>query len=108
VHLILIGLGDYSPWPADGYSPPYQLAVAGTTFMLALLTLWLAYQIGRRFAGRSAAAAAAAVITLGTPIVAYGTVFVDMSHGAATAALAMFVFVWLRTLESLRPSAGWD
>ncbi|MBY0515152.1 MAG: hypothetical protein K2P78_14760, partial [Gemmataceae bacterium] len=37
VHGVLRLLGEASPWPADGYSAPYQLAVAGTTFALALL-----------------------------------------------------------------------
>jgi hypothetical protein len=97
VHLVLRGLGRHSPWPADGYSPPYQLAVGGTTLALALLTLVLAYRIGRRFAGPGAAAAAAALVTLGTPVVAYGAVEVSMAHGPATAALALFVFFWLRT-----------
>src|SRR5262245_42964133 len=103
VHLVLVGLGSHSPWPADGYSPPYQLAVAGTTLALALLTLALAYWIGRRFAGRTSAASAAALLTLGTPVVAYGAVEVSMAHGPATAALALFVLVWLRTFGSTRP-----
>jgi hypothetical protein len=102
-HLTLSGLGRHSPWPADGYSPPYQLAVGGTTLALALLTLVLVYRIGRRFAGPSAAAAAAALVTLGTPVVAYGAVEVSGAHGPAAAALTLFVFVWLRTFGSLRP-----
>jgi hypothetical protein len=69
VHQILCGLGRHSPWPADGYSPPYQLAVGGTTLALALLTLSLAYRIGRRFASPFTSAAAAALITLGTPAI---------------------------------------
>ncbi|MDB5308450.1 MAG: hypothetical protein JWO38_2652 [Gemmataceae bacterium] len=101
-HLALTGLGGHSPWPADGYSPPYQLAVGGTTLGLALLTLGLTYRIGRRFAGPAAAAAAAAVVVLGTPIVAYGTVEVSIAHGPATATLATYVFVWLRTFASTR------
>jgi hypothetical protein len=103
VHGTLHALGTYSPWPADGYSPPYQLAVGGTTLALALLTLVLAYEIGRRFAGPTAAAAGAALLTLGTPVVAYGAVEVSMAHGVAAAALALFVAVWLRTFGSTRP-----
>jgi hypothetical protein len=100
VHRALRGLGSSSPWPADGYSPPYQLAVGATTLALALLTLILAYRIGCRFAGPTAAAAAAALVTLGTSVVAYGAVEVSMAHGPATTALALFVFVWLRTFGS--------
>jgi len=103
VHLLLRGLGRHSPWPVDGYSPPYQLAAAGTTLALALLTLVLLYRIGRRFSGPTAAAAAAALLTLATPIVAYGAVDVCMAHGPATAFLVLFVFVWLRTFGSTNP-----
>ena len=110
VHLLLRGLGPHSPWPADGFSAPYQLAVGFTTLALAVLTLVLTYRIARRFAGP--AAAAAALLTLGTPLIGYGAVEVSMAHGPAGAALAGFVFVWLRTFGSPRPGrwaalGGW-
>jgi len=97
---MLLALGPRSPWPADGYSPPYQLAVGGTSLALALLTLFLAFRIARRIADPRSAAAAAALITLGTPVVVYGTVDVSMSHGPGSAALALFAFFWLRTFGS--------
>jgi hypothetical protein len=103
VHVVLIGLGESSPWPADGFSAPYQLAVGLTTLALSLLTLLLAYRICRRFAGPVASAAATALITLATPFVGYGAVEVSMSHGPATAVLLVFVFVWLRSLGSTSP-----
>ena len=56
VHLLPRGLGPHSPWPADGFSAPYQLAVGFTTLALAVLTLVLTYRIARRFAGPIAAA----------------------------------------------------
>jgi hypothetical protein len=101
VHLVLLALGPHSPWPADGYSPPYQLAVGATSLGLALLTLLLAFRIARRIADPRAAAAAAALITLGTPVVVYGAVDVSMSHGPASAALALLAFFWLGTFGSL-------
>lgn len=102
-HLALSALGSHSPWPADGYSAPYQLAVGATTLALALLTLGLLYRINRRFVGPTPAAAAAALVMLGTPVVAYSVIEVSVSHGPATAALALFVLVWLRTFGNLRP-----
>jgi hypothetical protein len=101
VHSMLLALGPRSAWPADGYSPPYQLAVGITSLALALLTLLLAYRIARRIADPKAAAAAAALITLGTPVVVYGAVDVSMAHGPASAALALFAFFWLRTFGSM-------
>lgn len=104
VHLVLLGLGRGSPWPADGYSHPYQLAAGGTTLLLALLTLVLVYRMGRRYSGPTPAAAAAALITLATPLVVYGTVEVCMAHGIAAAFLSLFVFVWLRSFGSRKPA----
>jgi hypothetical protein len=103
-HLILTSLGSRSPWPADGYSAPYQLAIGMTTLALAMLTLVLTYRIARYFASPKAAAIATALITLGTPYVAYGAVEVSLSHGPATAALTLFVYFWLRTFGSPRPA----
>ena len=105
VHLLLCGLGRYAPWPADGYSPPYQIAVGGTTLALALLTLVLLYRMRHRFSGPTAAAAAAALLTLATPVLAYGAVDVAMSHGPATAFLTLFVFIWLRNFGSTPPKS---
>jgi hypothetical protein len=104
VHLVLLGLGDHSPWPADGFSPPYQLAVGGSTLALALLTLFLTHRIARRFAAPTAAATAAAMIVLATPAVVYGSVEMSMAHGPATASVCLFILVWLRSLASLRLS----
>ena len=101
VHGVLTALGSRSPWPADGYSPPYQLAVSLTTLAAALLTLLFTCRIARRFAQPAAAAVAASLIVLATPIVAYGTVEVAIRHGPATGCLAAYVFVWLRSLGSL-------
>jgi hypothetical protein len=102
VHKAIRRLGRHSLWPAEGYSPPYQLAVGGTTLALALLTLVFTYRIARRVARPTAAAAAAGLITLATPVVAYGAVEVSLAHGPATAALTLFVFVWLKTFGSTR------
>lgn len=103
VHVVLRALGDRSPWPADGFSPPYQLAVGLTTLALCLVALGLSYRIARRFAGPTPAAVAAALAILATPVVCYGAVEVSLSHGPASAALALYVFVWLKTFGSTRP-----
>ena len=100
VHAALRVLGEHSPWPADGFSPPYQLAIGVTTLALALGTLVLAYRIARRFATPIPAAIAAALVSLGTPIVSYGATQVAMSHGPACAAVALYAFLWLRTFGS--------
>ncbi|HEY2786880.1 MAG TPA: hypothetical protein VGJ05_18105 [Fimbriiglobus sp.] len=102
LHYLLRAAEGTGVWAPDGYSPPYQLAVGSVTCGLSLLTLFLLYGIARRFAGPVAASAAAAGILLGTPLLVYGTVEVCMAHGPASAAAAGLLFVWVRTLGSLR------
>jgi len=96
VHLLATACGWEQEEPA-GYGPAYQLAIGSVTLALSVATLLLAYGIACRFAPPGAAAAAAAVIVLGTSLVAYGAVEVVMAHGPAAAALAAFLFVWLKT-----------
>jgi len=96
VHLIATACGWEQEEPV-GYGPAYQLAVGGVTLALSVATLLFTYGAARRFAPPEAAAAAAAVIVLGTSLVAYGSAEVAMAHGPAAAALAAFLFVWLKT-----------
>ena len=97
VHLVLDVLGARGEGAEDGYTPPYHLAVAGVTFTLALLTLWLGYATARRFAAPVPAAVAATGMVLGSSLLLYGTVIPGMAHGPAAALLAVYVFVWIRT-----------
>lgn len=100
-----VGLGAFGLWGEGieaGYTPPYQLAVAGATFALAVATLLLTYATARRFAPPVPSAAAATGVALGTPLLAYGTIVPAMAHGPAAAAVALFVYTWVRTLGSRR------
>jgi hypothetical protein len=101
VHLALTASGVRAEEP-PGYSPPYQLAVGGVSLALALATLVFVYRIGCAFAPPVPAAAAAAVLVLGTTVGPYGTVMGGMAHGPASAALAGYVCLWVRTFGSAR------
>jgi hypothetical protein len=102
-HLAVLALQGYGlPWPADGYSVPYQLLVGGTTLLVSLVGLVLVYGICRHYARPVRAAAAATLLTLGTTIVFYSTVEVSMAHGIGTAVLAALVWYWLRSFGSAR------
>jgi hypothetical protein len=104
-HLCLMALPPrLQPWLADGYSLPYQLLVGGGTLLAAVLGLGFLYGICRRYARPARAALAAAVITLGTPIVFYSGIEVSMAHGIGTAALAALVWYWLKTYGSEQPT----
>jgi hypothetical protein len=91
------------PWPADGYSLPYQFLVGGTSLGFSLLGLWLLYGICRNYARPVPAALAAALLTLGTTIFYYGTVEVTMGHGLGTTALAALIWYWLKTYGRRAP-----
>jgi hypothetical protein len=90
------------PWPADGYSLPYQLLVGAATLLASFSGLGLLYGICRRVAEPIHAALAAAFLTLGTTILYYSAIEVSMAHGVATAIVAGLVCYWLRTYESSR------
>jgi hypothetical protein len=103
-HLLVQALqGSAFPWPADGYSLPYQLLVGGTSLSFSLLGLVLLYGICRLYARPVPAALAAALLTLGTTIIYYSSVEVTMAHGLGTTALAALVFYWLKSYGSTRP-----
>lgn len=92
------------PWPADGYSLPYQLAVGLTTVAASWLSLVCTYAACRRFAPAPRAAFATAVMLLGTPAVYYAAVEGSMAHGVGTAAVALLVWYWLWTYGSESPA----
>lgn len=68
-------------WPADGYSAPYQMAVAVSAYVfVALGLLWLAVLM-RRYTSDIASAFALIVIAFGSNLYFYATVDAGMSHG---------------------------
>lgn len=92
----LVSAGVFGQYAADGYSLPYQLAVALTGLLAGLFTLELMYRVGRRFADPVAAAVGGSCVALGSTLVYYATSEPSMAHGLGAAALALFVWFWLR------------
>jgi hypothetical protein len=89
------------PWPADGYSLPYQLAVGLTTLSASLLGLVFLYGICRHYANARRAALAAASLYLGTTIAYYGSVESSMAHAVSMSVIAGLIWYWLHTYGSL-------
>lgn len=102
VHAALGVLGLRGAGIENGYTPPYQLAIACVTLALGIITLLLTYSITRRFASPVPAAIATAGMILGTTVLAYQTIIPGMAHGPSTAMLTTFVFCWVRSLGSAR------
>jgi len=102
-HLLLQMLQPYGvPWPADGYSLPYQLLVGAITLVFSLAGLAFLYGICRQFARPVRAALAATFLTLGTTVVYYTSIEPSMGHALGTTALAALVWYWLRYHGSTR------
>jgi hypothetical protein len=98
VHAILCAVGPGgTPWPADGYSLPYQLAAGCTTLVFSGLGLFFIYQICLFFTEATQAALTAVAMTLGTSIVYYNTIEVSMAHGIGTTVVAALVWYWMRS-----------
>ena len=93
----------HPPWPTDGYSLPYQLAVGLTSLAMSLLGLGLLYAICRLYASPGWAALAASFLAAGTTIVYYESYEVSMAHGMGTTAMAGLIWYWLKTQGSLSP-----
>lgn len=88
------------PWPTDGYSLPYQLAVGGTSLVGGFLTIGLIYCICRRWAASSRALFTTGCLVLGTTILHYSAIEPSMAHGLATMMLAGLVAFWQTTYGS--------
>ncbi len=103
-HFCFMALVDHGfPWPADGYSLPYQLLVGCTTLVSSFLGLGLLYGICRRYADPGRAALAAGLLTLGSGIVFYGAIEVTMAHSLGPTAVAALAWYWQRTYGSPCP-----
>lgn len=92
----LTSAGAFGNSAADGYSLPYQLAVAVTGLAAGLASLGLMFAISRRFAEPVAAAAGAACVALGSTFAYYSAAEPSVGHGPGAAALLLFVWFWLR------------
>lgn len=102
----LVAVGAFGNFAADGYSLPYQLAVAVTGSAAGLASLWLMFAISRRFAEPVAAAAGASCVALGSTFAYYSAVEPSVGHGPGSAALLVFVWYWLRDFGGT-PARRW-
>jgi hypothetical protein len=95
--------------PRNGYSMPYQLAVALATLAYGLFGVWLALRATLRWAGETAgcsrgSAALAAVIALCASPALYYLVFEPtMAHGVSIFAASALVWLWVSRADS----PGW-
>jgi hypothetical protein len=101
-HGLMVATGGFGRWTVDGYSLPYQMAVALTALVLAVATLWLLFQICQLFAEPLAAANAAIIVYFSSTLLYYATVEPTMGHLYGAFAFALFLRYWLRSFGSDR------
>jgi hypothetical protein len=93
--------------PADGYGAPYVNAVALASLVWAFVGVVLTARICRRWFAPPLAATCAAGAWLATPLVWYSVYEPTMPHAAATAAVAIFLWQWLRVRERPAGRSRW-
>jgi hypothetical protein len=91
-----VSAGALGNFEADGYSLPYQYAVAAVALAYGIAALVLLFRVCRHFAEPTAAAAGAACTALGTTFVFFTALEPSWGHGMGATALLAFVAYWLR------------
>lgn len=89
--------------PADGFSPPYQAAATATSFLCAILALFLVDATLRRFYSRGVALLVSVALWYATPLSFYAIANPFMSHGASAFAATLFLFLWLAWRQDVTP-----
>lgn len=87
--------------PPDGFSDPYQAAVATATYLYAAIALVLIEALLRRRHGPGVALLSVLALWLATPLHFYMVVNPSMSHGASTFAATLLVVLWLKARRGL-------
>jgi hypothetical protein len=82
----------------DGFSHPYIAAMSYGSAVYGLLAVVLSAAIAQRLLGRSGLGAAL-LVWLGTPLLFYMYVAPGFAHACSAFAVALFIWIWLRTRE---------
>ena len=91
-------------FPADGYSLFYQLAVAGSGMMYAMLGLLLLRRMLKKRFPEGVVSLTLIAVIFGTSWLHYASIEASMSHGYSFFLFAAFLSVLLRWRESSRAS----
>jgi hypothetical protein len=90
----------------DGYSRPYRLAMACTTAFYGFLSLFLAFQIARKYFEQQWALLATVGIWMASSLPIYMYFNPSWSHTHSAFAVALFLWYWDRT-RGARTTAQW-
>ena len=81
----------------DGYNPVYQVCLQAGHFLLAGLSLLLAYRVVRRWCAREPAVLGVAMLWAASPLLYYQTSNLSMSHGVTFFAVAVCLYGLIHT-----------
>ena len=84
----------------NGVSFPYRQAVCIAGLFYALVGCWCCFHVAARFAGDRLAAAATAVVVLGSFMLWYIVKEPSMTHAPSMASVAAFTWGWVATREN--------
>jgi len=100
-HLVARSLGARRPEiDANGISFPYRQAVCVAGLFYGLIGCWFCFRLTRRFYVPSLAALATALAVSGSFLLWYLVKEPSMTHGPSMAAVAGFVWAWIRTRDT--------
>ncbi|NTW04131.1 MAG: hypothetical protein HGA19_23145, partial [Oscillochloris sp.] len=88
-----------TPWPTDGFSAPYVLAVTLTTAISTLLLQVITYRICRRWVLPGPAVMATYTLVLGSTLLYYSMRSGSFAHALSATTTALFVLAWIRLEE---------
>lgn len=88
--------------PADGFSPPYQLAISLTSLLISLLGLWVLRKVLLRFFSETVTAATLICLVLATNYLNYSAVDGAMPHNTLFTLYAILLWLTIRWHEQPR------
>lgn len=95
-------LAPLTPWPADGFSPPYQVAVWVGHMLIAALGFALWFRILRRWVAADIATIAILLTWLNSPMIYYQSARIAMVHNAVFVLACLLFWLALRISETIR------
>ena len=97
---VLVARSFGSAIPADGFSAPYRVAMAGATALYALLGLLLSFRLARNYVEERWALLATMAIWWASSLPIYMYFNPSWSHAHSAFAAALFLFYWHKTRDN--------
>ena len=103
LYLVAHFIAPLTPWPADGFSPPYQVAIWLEQILIACFGFYLLARILRRWFSTDVCIAAIALTWLNSPMVYYQSARISMVHNVVFVLACLVLWLAIKIRESLEP-----